>query len=164
MKQTPLITRLNKNKARSKTKAESKKKGVKKNNPEALSTTKEKTDNQTVLVTQQEVYQPKQINIQGLNPLYANKKSSTTTDPKAKNNQSSPPKNDIIPDYEKKKKMSDQLVGLCNNVLVLTQMVHNANTQKDNLIKQYKTVIRDIQSTFKKINDENVYRTKDHIF
>lgn len=160
MKHNQLITRLNKNKARSKSKAESKKKGVKQNNPEALSTTKEKTDNQTVLVTQQKVYQPKQINIQ-----------ATSTDPKAKNNQSSPkvnqsspPKNDIIPEYEKKKKLSDQLVGLCNNVLVLTQMVNNANTQKDNLIKQYKTVIQDIQSTFKKINDENVYRTKDHIF
>jgi hypothetical protein len=109
-----------------------------------------------------------------------NKKSSTSTDPTATNNdnqsspkvtqsspkvtQSSPPKNYIIPGYEKKKKLSAQLVRLCNDVLVLTQMVNNANTQKGNLIKQYKTVIRGIQSSFKNINDENVYRTKDHIF
>ena len=90
---------------------------------------------------------------------------ATQSSPKV--NQSSPkvtpPKNDIIPNYEKKKKMSDQLVELCNNVLVLTQMVNNANTQKGNLIKQYKTVIRGIQSSFKNINDENVYRTKSHI-
>ena len=162
---------MNKNQTRSKTKGKSEKKDVSENKAQALSTTKKKRDNQNVLETKQQVYQQEQINI-GLNPLDANKKSSTTTVPKAKNNnqsspkvnQSSPPKNDIIPEYEKKKKMSDQLVGLCNNVLVLTQMVNNANTQKDNLIKQYKTVIRDIQSTFKNINDENVYRTKDHIF
>ena len=159
MKTNQLISPLRKNK-------DKKKKNVSKN-------TKKKTDNQTVLVTQQT--QPlTQNNIQGLN-----QQSSHTTDPKANNNnqsspkvnqsspkvnQSSPPKNDIIPEYEKKKKMSDQLVRLCNDVLVLTQMVNNANTQKGNLIKQYKTVIRGIQSSFKNINDENVYRTKDHIF
>ena len=155
MKTTQLITRLRKNKDKNK-------KNVSKK-------TKKKTDNQTVLVTQQQT----QNNIQGLN-----QQSSPTTDPNKsspkvkeatqsspKVTQSSPKvKNDIIPEYEKKKKMSDQLVRLCNDVLVLTQMVNNANTQKGNLIKQYKTVIRGIQSTFKNINDENVYRTKDHIF
>lgn len=150
MKTNQLITRLRKNKDKNK-------KNVSKK-------TKKKTDNQPVLVTQQE---KTQNNIQGLN-----QQSSPTTDSKANNNnqslpkvtQSSPPKNDIIPEYEKKKKMSDQLVRLCNDVLVLTQMVNNVNTQKGNLIKQYKTVIRGIQSSFKNINDENVYRTKDHIF
>lgn len=144
MKNNPLITRLKKNKRKNKRKN---KKDVSK-----------KTDNQTVLVTQQQ--KQTQNNIQDLKP---------TTDSKANNNNQSspkvtPPKNDIIPNYEKKKKMSDQLVGLCNDVLVLTQMVHNANTQKGNLIKQYKTVIRGIQSSFKNINDANVYRTKDNIF
>ena len=150
MKTNTSITRLTKNKD----KDVSKKK---------LSTTKKKTDNQTVFVTQQQTAaQPQTQNIiQGLNQ----QSSPTTTDPKANNNnQSSPPKNDIIPEYEKKKKMSDQLVRLCNDVLVLTQMVNSANTQKGNLIKQYKSVIRGIQSTFKNINAENVYRTKDHIF
>jgi len=178
MKKKSHITQMNK--ARNKTKEESKKKEVSENKAQELSTTKKKRDNQNVLVTLQQVYPHKQNNIQSVNPLNANKKSSTTTDPKTNNNQSSPkkvspeatqsspkftpPKNDIIPEYEKKKKMSDQLVGLCNDVLVLTQMVNNANTQKGNLIKQYKTVIRGIQSSFKNINDENVYRTKDHIF
>jgi len=73
-------------------------------------------------------------------------------------------KNEIIPDYDEKKKLSDEISSLCTEVLVLTQMVNNMNIEKGNLIKQYKTVIRRMQTIFQTINDENIFRTKHDIF
>lgn len=72
--------------------------------------------------------------------------------------------NKIIPDYDKKKKLSDEISSLCTEVLVLTQMVNNMNIEKGNLIKQYKTVITKMRTIFQTINDENIFRTKHHIF
>lgn len=72
--------------------------------------------------------------------------------------------NNIIPEYDEKKKLSDEMSSLCTEVLVLTQMVNNMNIEKGNLIKQYKTVITKIQTIFQTINDENIFRTKQHIF
>lgn len=73
-------------------------------------------------------------------------------------------KNEIIPDYDEKKKLSDEISSLCTDVLVLTQMVNNMNIEKGKLIKQYKTVITKIQTSFQIINDDNFFRTKHHIF
>lgn len=73
-------------------------------------------------------------------------------------------KNEIIPNYDEKKKLSDEISSLCTEVLVLTQMVNNMNIEKGNLIKQYKTVITKMRTIFQTINDENIFRTKQHIF
>ena len=73
-------------------------------------------------------------------------------------------KNVIIPEYDEKKKLSDEISSLCTEVLVLTQMVNNMNIEKGNLIKQYKTVITKMQTIFQTINDENIFRTKQNIF
>ena len=72
--------------------------------------------------------------------------------------------NKIIPDYDQKKKLSEEIGSLCTEVLVLTQMVNNMNIEKGNLIKQYKTVLTKIRTIFQTINDENIFRTKHHIF
>ncbi len=73
-------------------------------------------------------------------------------------------KNEIIQNYDEKKKLSDEISSLCTEVLVLTQMVNNMNIEKGNLIKQYKTVITKMRTIFQTINDENIFRTKQHIF
>ena len=138
----------------------------------------------------QQVYpQKSQSSFQMTNPMSKNKpdqksknkpdqKSKNKPDQKSKNKQDQISKNkqdqisktlttisdNIIPNYERKKILSNEITTLSTNVLMLTQMINNANAQKKDLIETYKNVLRGIQSIFRKINNEDLYRTKEHLF
>ena len=73
--------------------------------------------------------------------------------------------NDIIPGYNEKKELSEKLISLCNDVLVLTQMINNVNNKDNKLLyDQYTKVVDNIQTIFKSINNQNGFRTKSHFF